>query len=256
MVLTIHIDNREISLGVYEGGNQQASSSIGTDLCGTSDQYAAAMQGVLAFHGIQTAYLDGAALSSVVPALTHTLKKAAQRLCGKTPLVVEAGIKTGLNLRLDNLGTVGSDFICNAAAALKRFQPPFVLIQLAGATTFTAIDASGALIGRSILPGVESSLEHLCKSSAQLPDVSFDPKAMLLGRGTGDAIRSGILYGTISMLEGMLARYRGVLGEQAKAIVTGGSLAKTVCRCWSEEAVYQSHLLHQGLYLLYLKNQK
>ncbi len=256
MILTVHIDNRVITLAVYDGEKQRVSTSVGTDLCGTSDQYAAVLYAVLGFSGIDTDTLEGAVISSVVPSLTPVLRRAVERLCGHAPLVVGAGIKTGLNLRLDSVGTVGSDFICNAVAALQEFKPPLVVIHLTNATTFAAIDDKGVFIGRSILPGVESSLEHLCKSSAQLPDVSFDTDAALLGKNTADAIRSGILYSSLCLLEGMFNRYQQALGGQAQGIVTGTELAQILCERCAEPLLYRPQLLHDGLRLLYAKNRK
>ena len=141
MILTVHIDNRVISLGCYEKAELLVSSSIAVNPLGTADQYAAEIQQVLRFRGIDTDAIDGAVISSVVPALTGRLKQAADHLIngGKT-LTVGAGIKTGLDIRWDSAASVGSDFICNAVAALREFTPPLVVIHFAGATTFTAID--------------------------------------------------------------------------------------------------------------------
>ena len=143
MILTVHIDNRVISLGCYEKAELLVSSSIAVNPLGTADQYAAEIQQVLRFRGIDTDAIDGAVISSVVPALTSRLKQAADHLIngGKT-LTVGAGIKTGLDIRWDSAASVGSDFICNAVAALREFTPPLVVVHFAGATTFTAIDTA------------------------------------------------------------------------------------------------------------------
>lgn len=254
LILTIHIDNRTISLGVYAGEKRIVCTAIGTDLTATPDQYAASIHTVLAFLKADTDALEGAVISSVVPALSGILQAAAKQLCSGKVLVIGAGIKTGLNLRLDSAGTVGSDFICNAVAALQVYAPPLVVVHLAGATTLTAIDAQGILIGRAVLPGIESSLAHLCQASAQLPDISFDPRAPLIGRSTADAIKAGAFYGTVSMLEGMLERYVCALGKGCTIVATGELVPHflPVCR---PEIVYRPNLLHDGLYLLYQKNR-
>ncbi len=257
MILTVHIDNRVISLGCYEKAELLVSSSIAVNPLGTADQYAAEIQQVLRFRGIDTDAIDGAVISSVVPALTSRLKQAADHLIngGKT-LTVGAGIKTGLDIRWDSAASVGSDFICNAVAALREFTPPLVVIHFAGATTFTAIDTHGALVGKSILPGVEESMAHLCQSAAQLPEVSFAAKAPLFGRSTADAIRSGVLYGTTSAVEGMVSRYTEMLGGSVTTVATGGEVARAVVSLCGDGILFRPNLLHDGLYLLYEKNRQ
>ncbi len=254
MVLTVHIDNRILSLAAYDGEKQAVYTSIGTDPLATADQLAAAMHAVLSFRGIDTDAIEGAVISSVVPSLTRTAQCAAGQLAAGKVLVVGAGMRTGLNLRVDSAGTVGSDFIATAIGALHEFAPPLIVINLAGATTFSAIDKDGVLVGRSILPGVESALEHLCQSSAQLPLVSFDAHAPLIGRGTVDAIKSGALYGAISMLDGMTARYIAELGESASVAATG-EIAGVLAPLCSHTVLYRPRLLHDGLRLLYQKNR-
>lgn len=254
MILTVHIDNRIISLAGYEEEQQSFFTSLGTDPLCTADQYAANILNVLRFHGADTDAFSGAVISSVVPSLTYTVRRAVELITGSCALIVGAGIKTGLNLRLDSAGTVGADFICCAVGALAEFAPPLVIINLAGAATFTAIDAQGVLIGRSILPGVESALEHLCHSAAQLPDVSFDPRAALVGRSTADAIRSGALYGAVSMVEGMLTRYARELGGQTTAVITG-EIAPVIAAQCAQTLHCRPQLLHDGLQRLYQKNR-
>ena len=254
MILTIHIDNRVITLAAQRSDSIAASARIGADPLCTADQYAACIRQLLSSAGIDTDALQGAVISSVVPKLTPALSQAAMRLThGKKPLFVGAGIKTGLNLRLDSVSTVGSDFICNAVAALSQWEPPLVILNLVNATTFSAIDQNRVLTGRSILPGVQSALEHLCESSAQLPEVSLSPSAPLLGRSTADAIRSGALYGTISMVEGMLARYREALGGGDIPIIATGDAAPWIAKHFPG-IHFCEHLLLDGLRILYFKN--
>lgn len=254
MILTIHIDNRIITLASWDGEKQLATTSIGTDPLSTADQFAAAMHTVLFFRGMDMDTIEGAVISSVVPSLTHTLECAVQRLTKGKVLVVGAGIKTGINLRVDSAAMVGSDFIATAVGALHEFAPPLVVINMVGATTFSAIDKNGVLFGRTILPGTESALEHLCQSSAQLPLVSFNPNAAVIGRGTVDAVKSGALYGTLAMLDGMTARYLKQLGEQAEVVATG-AIAEVFAPLCSHQTHFREHLLHDGLRLLYQKNR-
>ena len=254
MILTIHVDNRIITLAGYDGKKQIAATSVGTDPLATADQFAAAMHNVLFFRGMDMDAIEGAVISSVVPSLTHTMKRAVERLTTGKVLVVGAGIRTGLNLRVDSAGMVGSDFIATAVGALQEFAPPMIVINMVGATTFSAIDKNGVLICRTILPGVESALEHLCQSSAQLPLVSFDAHAPVIGRGTVDAVKSGALYGTLSMLDGMIERYLDKLGEHSNVVATG-AIAEVLAPLCRQPIQFRPHLLHDGLRLLYQKNR-
>lgn len=253
MILTVHIDNLTIRLAVSGGEQPAAPASLKADLTATVDEYAVAIQSVLRLRGADLAQVEGAIVSSVVPPLTSVLREALGLLVRGRVLVVGAGIKTGLNIRLDNIGAVGSDFICNAVAALEEFAPPLVVIGMSGATTFSALDREGRLIGRSILPGVEGSLEELCRNSAQLPTVAFAPKCRLMGSATVEAVQSGILHGSAAMVEGMLERYEAELGGEVTAVATG-DIAPPILALCSRTIHFRPNLLQDGLRLLYYKN--
>lgn len=251
--LTLHIDNRAISLAVYEGRRALAFTDMGTDPRMTADQYAACIRQLLELRRADTDPLEGAVISSVVPPLTPVLQRAVAQLTSGPVRLVGPGVKTGLDIRLDRAAAVGTDFICCCVAALDEFAPPLVVVSLEGAVTFAAVDQSGALVGRSILPGVEDSLHALRQSAAQLPEVSFDPGARLLGKSTAEGMRSGILYGTACTLEGMCRRYREALGGRAVVVATG-SLAEPLAALCAEPMQLRPRLLHDGLCLLYHKN--
>lgn len=254
MVLTAHIDNRAVGLALFSDGRLLARASVATDPAATADQMAVTLGAVLRLHSVPAEEVEGVIVSSVVPLASAPVRKAFGLLFGKETLMVGAGIKTGLNVRLDNIASVGSDFICTAVGALLEFSPPLVIMNMAGATTFCAIDKTGALVGRSILPGVEASLHSLCKTSAQLPEVSFEADCRLLGKGTADAVRSGILYGTVAMAEGMLQRYEQELG--GAALVGTGDVAGEILPHCSRKYAFRPNLLHEGLYAIYRKNRQ
>lgn len=254
MVLTVHIDNRSIGLRLFSKERPLTRASVATDPDATADQLAVTLGAVLRLHSVPAEEVEGVIISSVVPSASAPAKKAFGLLFGKEALMVGAGIKTGLNIRLDNIASVGSDFICNAVGALLEFRPPLVIMNMAGATTFCAIDGAGALVGRSILPGVEASLRSLCETSAQLPEVSFEPDCRLLGKGTADAVRSGILYGTVAMAEGMLERYEKAIGPAA--LVATGDIAGEILPLCRKPYAFRPDLLHEGLYALYRKNER
>lgn len=253
MLLTIHIDNRNILLGCYENGKLAATASLGTDLTSTADQYAVLIRQVLSLYQNDTDTFSGAAISSVVPALTHTMVTAAHHLTQGKVLLIGPGIKTGVNLQLESAGTVGSDFICNAAAALDAFHAPLIVLHMANAITFSGINENRVLCARSILPGMLSSLAYLCESSAQLPDISLDLRAKPMGKSTVDAMQSGILYGTVSMVSGMLSHYYDVFSDDAIVVATGKE-ARNILPLCGHNIIYREHLLLDGLRILYEKN--
>lgn len=253
-VLTLHIDNHDISLGVYAGDALVAWASMEANPRGTVDQYAAALLQLLQLRRVDIDSLEGAVISSVSPRLTPVLHQAAQQLVDGPILLVGAGVKTGLDIRLDRASSVGTDFICNCVAALAEFAPPLVVVSMESTITFAAVDENGTLIGRSILPGIEDSLDALRQNAAQLPQVSFEPEARLLGKGTAESVRSGVLHGTASMLEGMCRRYRQALGGTATLVTTGWAAQQVAGLC-AEPLEYRPRLLHDGLRILYHKNR-
>lgn len=256
MTLTVHLDNQLISMVIFDGTDPVAASTLAANPAVTADQYAASMAAVLRLRGDWLPQVTESICSSVVPSLTQPIRDALELLLpGKPLLMVGPGIKTGLNMRLENVPSVGADFVCTAAAALEEFAPPMVVISLTdAATTFLAIDREGCLVGRSIVPGVEGSLENLCRQAAQLPSVAFQPRCRLLGKGTADAIRSGILYGSAAMIDGMLDRYEEALGGQVTAVATG-PLAPEILRQCRRQIQVRPLLVHEGLRILCRKNR-
>ena len=256
MTLTVHLDNQLLSLVLFDGNDPVVSSSLAADQAFTPDQCAASIQGVLCLRGADLSQVTEGIFGSVVPPLTHSLRQALELLLpGRPLLAVGPGIKTGLNMRLENVPAVGADFVCTAAAALAEFSPPLVVLSLAdAATTFLAIDREGCLVGRSIVPGVESSLANLHHTAAQLPAVAFEPRCRLLGRGTADAIRSGILYGSAAMIDGMLDRYQEALGGGATVVATGRLAPAVLAQC-RHPAQVRPLLVHEGLRLLCQRNR-
>ena len=253
MLLSVHVDNSTITIALHENKQVRTYMSIASDRHATADQLAANLAWVCHLNKVQLDQLRGAILSSVVPMLTPTVTAALQKLIQCDVMTVGPGVKTGLNMRLDHVSTVGADFVCNAVGALQEFTPPIVVISMTGATTFMALDEQGCLIGRSILPGVESSLEHLCNTAAQLPLVSIEENCKLMGKSTAEGIKSGVLYGTISMVEGMLKRYVEELGGQAVTVATG-NIARVICSQCCEPISYRPYLLHEGLRQIWIKN--
>lgn len=254
MVFTVDVGNTNIVLGAFDGDSLVFVSRMATDTAKMEDQYAIEFADILTLYGYSARLFDGAILSSVVPPLLPVIKRAVSKLIAGKVYVVGPGIKTGLNIKIDNPAALGSDLVCGAVAALTKYPLPCVIFDLGTATTIMALDASGAMIGGSIYPGVRISLEALSKRTAQLPYVSTEPVNHVIGTNTIDSMRSGILYGTAAMIDGMVQRYCEELGGEATVIATGG-IASTVvpyCKC---NITIDENLLLEGLYLIYKKNR-
>lgn len=255
MILAIDIGNSNIVLGCIENGHIRKQARMATDAIKTSDQYCAELKSILELLETDIAKIEGAIISSVVPPVLNSFKTAVIKLTGKVPLVVGPGIKTGLNILLDNPALAGSDLIVAAVAALAEHAPPLLIIDMGTATTITAIDAKGNYLGGCICPGVKISAEALSGRTAQLPAISLEAPKKAIGRNTIDSMRSGLMMGSAAMLDGMVARMERELGQKATVIATGG-IARFILPMCEREMIYDKDLLLKGLMLLYENNKK
>ncbi|MDD2956071.1 MAG: type III pantothenate kinase [Oscillospiraceae bacterium] len=258
MILTIDIGNSNITIGAYRDDQEQRLflSRIGTDRKKMPDEYAIMINSILRLHGHRAEDLDGAIISSVVPPLSASLKSAIRRLKDIRILTVGPGIKTGLNILLDNPAQLGADLACVSVAAMDKYPLPSIVLDMGTATTISALDRSGNFLGGSIIPGVRISLEALTARTAQLPQIELDhPPQSVIGSNTIDSMKSGVMYGTAGMIDGMIRRYRAQLGDDLTVIATGGLAPAIVCLC-ENKVILDEDLLLDGLYLLYRKNTK
>lgn len=254
MILAIDIGNSNIVLGCIEGEQILREARMATDLLKTSDQYCAELKNMLDLLEVPVRGIDGVIISSVVPPVLNSFKTAIVKLTGLVPLVVGPGIKTGLNILLDNPAMAGGDLIVGAVAALHQYQPPLLIVDMGTATTITAIDSKGNFLGGSIFPGVKISAEALSGKTAQLPAISLETPEKAIGRNTVDSMRSGLMMGTASMLDGMIARMEEELGMTATVVATGG-IARFITPMCRREMIYDRDLLLKGLRILYEKNR-
>lgn len=254
MILAIDIGNSNIVLGCIEKEQIVREARMATDLIKTSDQYCAELMSMLQFLEIRREDIDGTIISSVVPPVLNSFKTAIIKLTGKTPLVVGPGLKTGLNILIDNPSAAGGDLIVAAVAAIAEYKPPLLIIDMGTATTITAIDKNGNFLGGSIFPGVKISAEALSGKTAQLPAISLEAPKKAIGRNTIDCMQSGLMMGTAAMLDGMIERMEHELGEKATVIATGG-IAKFILPMCNRKAIYDKDLLLKGLRILYDNNR-
>ena len=254
MILGIDVGNTNIVIGGLDGKEIYFTARISTDKTKTSDDYAAKLKNLLEIYRIPVSEIEGSILSTVVPSLATVLKDAVQRITGHCPLLVSSGMKTGVNIRMDNPKQTGSDLIVDAAAALAEYPTPILIFDMGTATTVTAIDRAGDYVGGMIISGAEVSLEALSNGAAQLPHISMEAPGRMLGKNTIDCMKSGVIYGSAAMLDGIIERAEEEMGEPMTIVATGGIAKKIVPYC-KREIICDENLTLKGLWILYEKNR-
>ena len=254
MILVTDVGNTNIVFGVFDGDKLVFESRADTNRNRMADQYSVIINQVFGLYGVDKKEIDGAVISSVVPPVSDQLKISVQKLFGVTPLMVGAGVKTGLNIRIDDPSTLGADLACGAAAAKELYPLPCIVIDLGTATKVFAVDKTGAMIGGIIAPGVKISLEALAKGAASLPMISLEGHSPVIGKNTIDCMRSGVLYGHAGMLDSFIDRFQEELGA-ATVVATGGFIhvLKDYCR---HEFIVNPQLVMEGMRIIYNKNKK
>lgn len=255
MILAIDMGNTNIVIGCIDTKKTWFEERITTDHIKTGLEYAINIKNILEIHGIDKSQIEGAIMSSVVPPLNAILSSAVKKIFGFHPKLVGSGMKTGLNILMDNPKTVGSDMIVDAVAAIKDYPCPIIVIDMGTATTMSVIDQSGNYIGGVILPGLRISLDTLSSKTAQLPSISLDIPKKVIGKNTIDCMRSGIMYGSAGMIDGMIDRMEEELGMETTIVATGG-LSRFVVPLCRHKITYDKELLLKGLLVLYEKNRK
>ena len=254
MILAIDVGNTNIVLGGIEEGKQVFSARLASDRNKTADQYALDIQGILTMHKVDISRIEGGILSSVVPSLQTVIPQAVKLLTGVDLMVVGPGIKTGLNIRMDNPGTVGSDLIVAAVAARAKYPAPIAIIDMGTATTVTVVAENGSYIGGMIIPGLWVSVNALSAQAAQLPYIDLSGPAKLLGTNTVDCMRAGAVIGCAAMLDGIVDRMEQELGKPVSAVLTGGVSPLIVPHC-RHKFHLEPDILIDGLQILYEKNK-
>ncbi len=255
MILAIDIGNSNIVIGGVQDGKIEFEARLRTDSTKTSDEYCVELKMILDIYGANRDPIEGTIISSVVPQVMNSVKTAILKLTGKDCLVVGPGLKTGLNIRIENPSQLGADLVVGAVAALRLEKPPLIVIDMGTATTISVIDETGALIGGSIAPGVRISLDALTEGAALLPGLQLDKPKNAIGRNTVECMRSGIMLGTAVMLDGMVERMEEELGKKATVIATGG-IAKFIVPLCRTPIRLEKDLLLMGLAWLYRENRK
>ncbi len=254
MILAIDIGNTNTVLGCLEGDDLLFTLRIRSDRDKTADEYCLLVEGLLRRQGVDPAALEGGILSSVVPGLRTVMPLAMKQLTGQDFLVVGSGIKTGLDIRIDNPGQLGADLVVDAVAALADYPPPLAIFDMGTATTLSVLDGAGVYRGGMIIPGLRVSMDALSARAAQLPYIQLTAPETPIGRNTIECMQAGAIFGSASMVDGLIGRVEAALGQKVTAVATGGLMAVVHPHC-HREIHYDPNLLLKGLHLLYKKNQ-
>ena len=255
MLLVIDIGNTNLVIGCIHDDKILFKARIATDRTRTSDQYGVEIKSMLEAYGVKRSDIEDCIISSVVPPVFNSVRTGVIKIIGKQPMVVGPGLKTGLNIHVDVPSQVGSDRIVIAVAALAEYKAPLLLMDLGTATTIESVEPDNVYMGGVIIPGVRVSLDALTSRAAQLPGISLDQPKQVIGKNTVDCMRSGMMYGTAAMIDGLVERMEEELGHRCTLIATGG-LAQFITPLCKREIILDKDLLLKGLNIIYRKNKK
>ena len=253
MILVADVGNTNTVLGVWDDKNLVCSGRLSTDTSETTIEFSMKLKTFLDLNGVSE--ITGGVISSVVPALVRTIKKAVKLVCGVELLVVGPGIKTGLNIKLDNPAEMGADLVAGDVAVIHKYKLPAILFDIGTATTASVIDKNGAHLGGAIVCGVKTALKALSTSTALLAQTDISAPSKVIATNTAEAMKCGSVIGTAALIEGMAARFEEELGEKANVIITGG-LGRSIAKEIRIPVTADDNLLLEGLRIIYEKNQK
>lgn len=255
MILAVDIGNTHIVLGAIERGEIGTIVRMHTEPNETAAEYGIKIRQLLDFCGIDVKAFEGAIISSVVPPVTDAIRTAVNHLTGLNSMIVGPGIRTGMNVRIDDPGTLAADLAVDSVAAIACYGCPAIILDLDTATTMVVVDKNACYRGGAIMPGVRLGLQALSSGTSLLPDISVSMPRRVIATNTVDAMRSGAVYATAAMIDGMIERMEEELGYSCRVIATGG-LASVITPYCKKEIVCDENLLMKGLWALYEKNSR
>lgn len=255
MILTIDQGNTQTEIGGFEDGKLLFAERVATDLKKTDLEYAVLIHNIFEICGINEKGVDGAIISSVVPPLIDVLKRAVKKALGIAAMIVGPGLKNGLKIRIDDPKQLGADMVVDAVGAIKAYGVPLLIIDMGTASTLSVVDREENFLGGVILPGVVTSLNALVEKTSQLPKISLSPPERVIGTNTIDSMKSGIIFGQASLLDGMIDRIEEEMHEELKTVATGGLSGLIVPYC-RHHIIHEPELMLKGLLEIYEKNRK
>ncbi len=222
MLLVVDIGNTNITLGIFEDEELKARWRISTDVHKQVDEYAVLLNGMLQNDDLQRSCINESIICSVVPPLTAIFQEFVRQCLGHAPLVVGAGIKTGIRIEYDNPKDVGADRVADAVAAFHKYGGPVIVVDFGTATVFDAISEEGVYLGGAIAPGVNVAVEALFERASKLPRIELVPPSRAIGKNTVASMQSGLIFGYVGLIESLVYRFQKELGNEAKVVATGG----------------------------------
>ncbi len=253
MIFAVDMGNTNIVLGCIENRRLIFEERLATDTGRTALEYAIAIKNLFEIYDMQPANIEGSIISSVVPQLTDTLAEAVVKVCGKRPMIIGPGIKSGLDIVIDNPAQLGADLITGAVAAIAEYELPVTVIDMGTATTFSYVNEKKQFLGGVILPGMVTALNSLVSGTSQLIRISLEHPKKVIGSNTIDSMKSGAIYGSAAMIDGMIERIEEEKGKNMTVIATGG-LARLVVPYCKKKIIVDEALLIKGLEIIYEKN--
>ena len=254
MILAIDVGNTNIVLGCIEKGEINNIVRIQTNTRETPAEYAIKLRQLFEVFGIDSCGFEGAIISSVVPSVTDSLKEAVKRLTGIDCMVVGPGMRTGMNVRIDDPGTLAGDIVVGSVAAMNFYGVPSIVLDMGTATTVVVIDKDRCYRGGAIIPGVKLAYNALAAGTSLLPDISITPPKKCIATNTVDSMRSGAVFGTAATIDGMIDRMEAELGYKCTVVATGGLSSSIIPFC-KHEIICDDDLLLKGLWYLYQRNK-
>ena len=253
MILVMDTGNTNIVLGVYDQGQLKYHWRMETYRHKTEDEYAMQVKSLFTHVGLSFEVVTGIIISSVVPPVMFPLEQMCRKYFNQKPLVVGPGIKTGLNIKYENPREVGADRIVNAVAAIEEYGNPLIIVDFGTATTYCYINEDGGYMGGAIAPGIGISMEALFDRAAKLPRIELARPDNVVGKNTIAAMQSGIVYGYVGQVEGIVARMKAQSKEVPTVVATGG-LADLIASESTVIDVVDNFLTLKGLHLIYKRN--
>lgn len=254
MILAIDIGNTNIVVGCIDKKKTYFIERISTDRSKTEIEYAIMFKNVLDIYEIDAGTLEGGIVCSVVPQITLIVREAAEKILHRDVKVLGPGIKTGMNILMDNPAQVGSDLIADAVGAISEYPVPLIIFDMGTATTVCVVDEKKNYIGGMILPGVRTALDALTVRAAQLSGIDLVPPKRIIGKNTIECMKSGVINSNAACVDGLITRIEGELGRKATVVATGG-LAKSIIPYCREKVILDDDLLLKGLRIIYEKNK-
>ena len=254
MILAIDIGNTNIVLGCIDREKTYFIERVSTVRTKTELEYAIDIKNVLDIYHIKRGDVEGAIISSVVPQITNLVRLAAETILHKEVMVLGPGLKTGLNILMDQPGQLGADLVADAVAGISEYPVPLIIFDMGTATTVSVVDSQKHYIGGMILPGIQISLDALTARASQLGGISIEAPRRVIGKNTVECMKSGILYSSAASIDGIIDRMEEELGQKATVIATGGLAKKIVPHC-RRQVILDEDLLLKGLMVIYEKNQ-